>query len=382
MKNDFNRKCLLTAIYTFGVILACMLLFFIFRDVRGLFGAVKKFFSVFNSIFIGFVISYIIRPIVLFFQRLLSKLFKNEKHCRIIAISVTYIIISFLFVILFWHLIPLLFENISFFATNFSGYVSDFEKIILDFSSKNEIFKILYDSLAVSPSDVGTFIANWFNVSIKGLIDLVFKATDFVFGFLLSFIISIYISYHYKNLCAQIKKTIFAIFSSKASNSIIKSVKVVDDSFSGYIKSVFFSSLIIGTLCFICMSAFGLEYAPLISFIVLITDVIPYFGPFIGAVLGSAVLLLVNPWDALIFLIIILVLQQITSNFINPSIIGKVTGLDSIYVILSIIVMGGLFGIVGMLIGVPIFVIILRIIRKFISQRKEVVKDNEEHIQQ
>ena len=101
----------------------------------------------------------------------------------------------------------------------------------------------------------------------------------------------------------------------------------------------------------------------------MITDIIPYFGPFIGAGIGAVLLLLAEPIDALWFLIIIFVLQQLTANFINPKIIGKSTGLDSVYVILSIIVMGGFFGIFGMIIGVPIFVILMKAVRKLIEIR-------------
>ena len=119
------------------------------------------------------------------------------------------------------------------------------------------------------------------------------------------------------------------------------------------------------------MSIFGLQYAPLISFIVMLTDIIPYFGPFIGAAIGTILLLLVNPTDAFWFLIIILVLQQVTSYVINPKIIGKTTGLSSIFVIMSVIIMGDLFGVIGMIIAVPVFVVLLRIIEYFIEIKQK-----------
>ena len=215
----------------------------------------------------------------------------------------------------------------------------------------------------------------WFDTNLIQIINMVYRTTDTVITFLVAFFISIYISYSKNNLISQIKKLMLAFLPRNWCDNIMKIAYVINDSFSGYMSGVFLSSIIIGVLCYICTSICSIAYAPLISFIVMITDVIPFFGPFIGAAIGALLLILVNPIDALYFLIIILVLQQLTAYLINPRIIGRITGLDSVYVILSIIIMGGFFGLVGTVIGVPVFVIILKAIRKFIELRSKEEKN-------
>lgn len=369
MNNEFNRKCFQKALYCFGVIALSILFFHVIRDLSGFAAAIKAFFGVFDTILTALVFAYILHPLILFFRKRFSKLFKKPKKVLVLSIFVTYFIVLLFLGVFIWQLVPALISNITYFASNFASYLRSFRQFASDVSGDiyfgREIFDAINDTLVV----IAQTVTDWFSGNFLELVDVLFKTTDIIIGFVVSFIISVYMSYSRDTLLSQLKKVMIAVFPRKVCDKIMYAAYVVNDCFSSYMSGVFLSALIIGLLCLICMSIFGLEYAPLISFIVMLTDIIPYFGPFIGAGLGAVLLVLVNPWHALWFLIIVFVLQQLTSNIINPGIIGKATGLDSIYVIISIIVMGGFFGVVGMIIGVPIFVIILRIIRKFISSR-------------
>ncbi len=369
MNDEFNRKCFRRALYCFGVIALSILFFLVIRDLSSFIAALKAFFGVFDTILTALVFAYVLHPAIAFFQKLLKKVFKKPKTVLVASIFTVYFIVLLFMGVFIWQLIPALVSNIGFFTSNFTIYLRSFRQFAAQVSDDIFFGQKLFEALNDTVVDIARSLTDWFSGNFVELLNMLFKTTDIVIGFLVSFIISIYMSYSRDTLLSQLKKILLAVFPREICDKIMNAAHVVNDCFSGYMSGVCVSAIIIGILCFICMSVFGLEYAPLISFIVMLTDIIPYFGPFIGAGLGAVLLVLVNPWHAFWFLIIILVLQQVTSNIINPGIIGKATGLDSIYVIISIIVMGGLFGVIGMLVGVPIFVIILRIVRKFIASR-------------
>ncbi len=369
MKDEFNHKCLYTALYCFITIAAAMLFFFIIKDLPATFSVIKAFLSVFRTFFIALAFAYILNPAIAFFKKCFSRFIKKESVLIILSTSLTYILVVIFLSVFVWQLIPALTNNITFFASNFNSYLNAFRTFVVDISNNLSLDQHIFDFANNAIISTAEYITGWFSVNFLQLVNMIFETTNIILDFIVAFILSIYMSLSRNKLLAQTKKLMLAFFPRRFCDRIMTAAYSVNDSFSGYMSGIFVSSILIGLLCWICMTVFGIEYAPLISFIVMITDVIPYFGPFIGAALGSVLLVLVKPWDALWFLIIILILQQITSNFINPKIIGKATGLDSIYVILSIIVMGGFFGVLGMVIGVPIFVIIIKAVRKFISLR-------------
>lgn len=325
--------------------------------------------SVFKTILIAFALAYVLHPAICFFKKRLFARIKNETLSQTLSVILIYVLIVLFFTIIIWQLIPALVNNIAFFASNFNNYMGRFTQFAKNISSKIYFGNKISESFNDSIIELARYITSWFSGNFMNIINIAFKTTGILTDVIVSFFVSIYMSISHSRLTAQLKKTMLSLLPLKQCDRIMHILYVINDSFSGYISGVLISALITGVLCLFCMSIFGLQYAPLISFIVTLTDIIPYFGPFIGAAAGSVLLLLVNPTEALWFLAIILIIQQFTSNIINPGIIGKATGLDSIYVILSIIIMGGFFGITGMIIGVPVFVILLRITKKFISTR-------------
>ena len=381
MDKEFSKACLRTALLSFAVITCAILFYNVITNLSDIYGAILHLFSVFDSIIIGFVFAYILNTPIGFLKRIFSKFIKKEKLRTSLAVTVTYIIVVMVIFIFVWHLIPALTNNIVYFASNVNGYLDSFSGYIEDFSQGLPARQRLLGYFYSFVYEVADIIKSWFTGNFMSLVGVVFKTTDIILTFIVSFVISIYMSLSCDTLVAQIKKTLFALFPKKFCKKTIYALRAVNESFSSYLSGVFVSAVIIGFLCWALMALCNLHYAPLISFIVMLTDVIPYFGPFIGAAVGAVLLLLVDPWDALWFLIIVIALQQLTSNIINPGIIGKATGLDSIYVILSIIIMGGIFGVPGMIVGVPIFVILFKAIRKFIATRTKEVSD-EEPIQQ
>ena len=157
--------------------------------------------------------------------------------------------------------------------------------------------------------------------------------------------------------------------NEKKYESFMKNVTVADKSFGGFISAKILDSIIIGIICFFSMAMLGMPYYPLISLIVGVTNVIPFFGPFIGAVPSGIILLIIEPMSAVKFAVMVLVLQQVDGNIIGPKILGKSTKLASFWVMFAIIVSGGLFGFVGMVLGVPVFAVLYTYIRRAVNGR-------------
>ena len=165
------------------------------------------------------------------------------------------------------------------------------------------------------------------------------------------------------------KKIVYSSFGQKKGDRILEVLRFTDNTFGGYIIAKVIDSLIIGFICYIAMIILRLDYAVLISVIVGITNVIPFFGPFIGAIPSILLLLASNPWQALIFTILILVIQQFDGNVLGPRLLGDSTGIRAVYVVFAVIVGGGLFGIVGMFIGVPLFAVIYTLLAENINEK-------------
>ena len=192
-------------------------------------------------------------------------------------------------------------------------------------------------------------------------------ALVFLKNFLIGAMISIYLLYGKESYVAQGKRLLYCLFSTQTTNNIIRDLQYVDKTFGGFIIGKVLDSLIIGILCYIGTTILNLPYALLVSVIVGVTNVIPFFGPYIGAVPSAVLILLVNPIQCIYFVIFILLLQQFDGNFLGPKILGGSTGLSSFMVIVAIMIGGGLFGVPGMIAGVPVFAVLYALIWRLIN---------------
>ena len=165
------------------------------------------------------------------------------------------------------------------------------------------------------------------------------------------------------------RRVTYALLSRDKADRVLRISRQANEVFSGFIAGKIIESAIIGMLCFAGMTIFRMQYALLISVVVGVTDVIPFFGPFIGAIPSIMILLIVDPWDALYFGIFVLALQQFDGNILGPKILGDSTGLSPIWVLVAIIVGGGLFGFAGMVVGVPTFAVLYALTREWVTDR-------------
>ena len=187
----------------------------------------------------------------------------------------------------------------------------------------------------------------------------------------IALIICVYILNSKELFQAQVKKIILAVCKPRHAESLFELGSICNETFGGFINGNIIASILVGCICFIVMSIMNLPLATLISVIVGVTNVIPFFGPFIGAIPSALLLFIIEPVDALKFIIMIFILQQVEGNIIAPKILGDTTGLPSFWVIFSIIVGGGLFGLAGMLLGVPLFSIFYIYVTRFVDHRLE-----------
>ena len=206
------------------------------------------------------------------------------------------------------------------------------------------------------------------------LIGSVVDLLVWLFNFIIGIIISIYLLSSKELFCAQAKKITYALLREERANNLINNMRFANKTFGGFLIGKILDSFIIGILCFIGTSVLKIPYALLISVIVGVTNIIPFFGPYLGAIPCALILIMINPIKCVVFLIFVLVLQQFDGNVLGPKILGNSTGLSSFWVIFSITVFGGLFGVLGMFVGVPVFAVIYAAIKTFVSQR--LVKKN------
>ncbi len=327
----------------------------------------------------GIVIAYLVNPIMKWIEKRLSKIIEKKKpHFKITRIlSLTFAMIIFLAVIaaLGAIILPQVIESITTIINNISTYINNFEKWIDSFLVKYpELLTIVSDQIDNIEKAAMEF-AN--NIAPK-LGDIMMKITDSTLSFiiavkdvLIGIIVAVYLLYGKENFQAQMKKMVYGILPSKITGTILRVCAQTNSSISGYISGKIVDSIIIGCLCFVCMTVMKFDFIVLISVIVGVTNVIPFFGPFIGAIPSALLLLVAAPKQVIPFLILILIIQQLDGNVIGPKILGQTTGISAFWVLFSILVGGGLFGFAGMILGVPVFAVLYSLLNEFVAYRLE-----------
>ncbi len=334
--------------------------------------------AVLSPFLIAIFLAYLIMPLIETIKRLLNKAFfrgKAKKACWVISIIISYIIVVGLIVIVMVVVIPQVGQSLRELdvkklynaAINYITQLQNQFPILNNASINERIQKIEPDLMGY-----GTNFAKFIFPVVYGFSKSLLTV---VVNCILSIVISCYIIIDMKNLTHQLKRAVFAFSPKKKANGVWKTIKECNHIFNGFLIGKTIDSLIIGVLCFIILSIMHFPYPVLISLIVGITNMIPYFGPFIGAVPGIIIYFLLEPRLGILFSIIILALQQFDGLYLGPKILGDLTGIKPLWVIFSITVGGAYFGVLGMFLGVPVVAVIsylLNIIVKKKLAEKEV----------
>ena len=358
----------MTIVVCIGITLAIALL-----HLKNILAVAGDILSTVMPFFIGFAIAFLLLPIVNRMDRLFNLLFSRKKPhpklCRSLSTLIAYIVLLTLLTGFFAILVPQLITSIKSILQYVANFVSMNSETINQLLLKYEFLSIEGEQLVIAWENVVSQLMNYTSVLLNNLMAISSGIYTMVLQLFVGMIAAFYLLMEKERFCAQIKKVCYAIFKPATCERLIYWTRRANKIFAGFITGKILDSLIIGVICYICMLLFHIEYPLLISVIVGITNVIPFFGPFIGAVPSVLILLLVNPWSALWFGVFILILQQLDGNLIGPFILGDYVGLSPFWIMLSILIGGGLFSFTGMLLGVPVFALFYAIVRTLIDNR-------------
>ncbi len=386
MKEKINNKYVYWGLTAFCVLAAIVFFFFcLYRWVR-IKSYIVSFFSIFLPFIYGLAIAYIMNPMVNFFDEKVFKKFskKKNKNTRVLSITLSSIIFVGIIVALFSLLVPQMIKSIETLAGNINTYLNDSKNFILSISSNNKYHELVESFY----SNTSSTVAGWFSAdNLEHLFLIVregvFSTLKIIYNLVIGFVIAIYVLFDKEKFKGQIKKVLYALFKEEKVQSILENTKNTDRVFTDFFNAKLIDSLIVGIICFIGMIIFKMPYATMISVIVGVTNIIPYFGPYIGAIPSALIILLVDPGKCLWFLLFVFVLQLFDGNILGPKILGSKTGLSSFWVLFSLLVFGSLFGVIGMIIGVPIFSIIYSYINNRLKVRlkaKDLPLDSKDYI--
>lgn len=369
---------------------------FIILRYEGFFGMLSAIFTILRPIIIGCVIAFALNRPLNFFHIRCRKLFafiknsfRRKKHGRkihmvsgkfpfITAVVTTYLVTLAVLVTIVGFIIPQLSDSITLFSDNVNNYIENFKQFIdnnrfsfdsifgMDFNV-TQILDEVISKLKVEISNLIDYIPNVLETTVDITSGIIGAVIDIVLGL----VFSLYILLDKQGLKKNAKLITQLLIKGERYQKFEKVVKIAYRSFSNFISGQFIEAVILGILCFIGMSIFGFDYAPLISVIIGLTNMIPIAGPIIGTIPSAAILLLVNPIDAVWFVVFIIVIQQIDSNIIYPKVVGNSVGLPSLWVLFAITIGGGIGGVVGMIIGVPALSIVYALVGEKLSEEKQ-----------
>ena len=337
---------------------------------------------VLSPILIGIVLAYLMNPLMNFMERHLYpwmcrrkiKEKKAKRWSRVISMVFALLVVLVLVYEFCALLLPQLYESIVGIVNNFSNYYTTMEGWLTELLADNEVMQVYVESLI---KEAFEFIKNWatngllpsIETILTGLTTSIVSVVRMLLNVLIGLFAAMYMLYSRDKFLAQGKKIIVALFKEETANHLLDVGRRTHKVFSGFIIGKILDSLIIGILCYLGMLILRMPFPELIATVVGVTNVIPFFGPFIGAIPCAFLVLLVDPLKAVYFVLFILVLQQIDGNIIGPRILGDSIGISGFWVLVSITVAGGLFGFSGMVLGVPVFAVIYMLISDYIADK-------------
>lgn len=386
MKIDKNSKYFIISLHALGVILISILFlqflqhFSFFKNYAGSIVALAMPFLY------GFVVAYLVNPCMMFCERRLLHRIPPKRQAvrRGISLLISYIFVTLLVAGFFSVVVPQvvnslygIFSDIPTYANQSALWLEEnLEKYLSQMPIGDQNINSIVDSVTRQTSEMLKAATQ----VIPHILNYTVAITNGVKNWLLGVIISVYMLASKEKFAAEVRKTVYAILPKKQGDRIISLFRYINRTFSGFIYAKVVDSFIIGVLCFIGMQILGgvvptldsfHEYAMLISLIVGVTNVIPYFGPFIGAIPSILILLIEGLWPAVAFGLFVLALQQFDGNILGPKLLGDSIGLSAFWVIFAVLVMGGIFGAVGMFIGVPLFAIVYTLSKSYLELRLE-----------
>lgn len=371
MKDFFNRnkdKLLLGVIFISYV--------FLLLNIKDIFSTVTNFVNLLTPFVYGFVIAYLINPLMTFVENFkLTKKIKKDTTRHNISIAIAYIILVSMLVVFFIFVIPDVWNSATEIVKDFPNIGVNIEnwakdKLPKDLPFMNEDFELVEIFKDNMQKIIDFVVKNGSNYASKA-VDITKSVSTTVVNIILGVIISLYMLLQKESFIRQSKKTLFALVKEKHYNQIINVLERLHTSVSKFITAKLLDSFILGLLCFIGLLFMGVNHKLPIATIIGIGNLIPYVGSFLGTIPCTIMILAESPFMAVIFVVYVLILQWVDNNIISPKLVGDSIGINGFWVLFAVIIMTGLFGFTGMLLGTPIFAVIYALIKEYIELRLE-----------
>lgn len=370
---SMTKRVLVYIVAGIGILAA----YFILINLKRVSGILSSVSDILRPFIIAAIFAYIVNGPMMFFERLFGRLTDKKKPRpvlkRVLAIIAAWVASLAVLVLFFVIIVPDVKISITTLINNLPSYFESLKAFIVALAEKYQLdisYLNSFMNFQVTADGIMEIIDKYSDALIPQLANIAnisVQIGSFIADVIIAIIISVYLLFSKETLIAQLKKVLYALFSRKLADVSVRVARETHRTFSGFINGKLLDSLIIGILCFIGMSILKFEYALLISFIVGVTNVIPFFGPMFGAIPSVLLLLMIDPWHALWFAVFIFALQQLDGNVIGPKILGDSTGLPALWVMFAILVGGALWGVAGMFVGVPLFAVIYRFSKEILE---------------
>jgi predicted PurR-regulated permease PerM len=399
MRHSQYKNYIAGGVTAFCVIAASLLLFFLLFHAEAVCAIFRTISIALRPVFIGMIIAFLLLPVHRGIFKFLQAITENEKlknpknvsFLNTAAIILSLLVAFFGLYLLLAMVMPQVYLSLVGLVQAFPGYINSVQRWLQAFLEDNPDIQAavmpIYDSAALSLEQFlySNILPNlesvpstiqWLQDSVlPNLTGVVSNVSAMVMAFfllmkdlLIALIVSFYLLAHKDIFAAQSKKLVYSVFPTKWADFLVEEVRSAYRIMSGFINGKLVDSLIIGVITLVCCNLFHFPYPALVATVVGVTNIIPFFGPYIGAVPCALLILLVSPLQCVYFIIFIFILQQFDGNILGPKILGESTGLSAFWVLFSILLFGGLFGFAGMILGVPVFAMLYSIVRRLVNR--------------
>lgn len=372
---------------SFLIIVACIVCYFAFLRIDDIARVVKEIGVILQPIIMGLAFAYLLNPMVTWIESkilpLLQGKMKSEKKAyslaRNVGVLISLLVTVAVVILLLNMIIPELYKSIRDMIISLPGQMNEamtyMEQHAINDSAISGTFRTVLENGAASLETwLRSDLIGQINQMMSSLTSGVISVFSTLFNIAVGLIVSVYVLTTKEKFIGQCKKITYALFEKERANTILQITRKSNEIFGGFVIGKIIDSIIIGIICFVVLSILKMPYTLLVSVVVGVTNVIPFFGPFIGAIPSIILILLAEPIKGLYFMIFILLLQQFDGNILGPKILGNSTGLSAFWVVFSILLGGGLFGFVGMVMGVPTFAVLYYLVNMFVEKKLEKKK--------
>lgn len=345
-------------------------LIFVLFHIENVSNVISYILSLFGPLLVGIGVAYVVNVLVRFFE---NKLFVplNKKGWKLwlkfrrgICILLAFSFMSFVVWLIIVYIVPEFISSLSFFSENLPTYINQFSKWLTQMANEFDWSKETQSLLKVDWTKPMERVTQTVSDLATSLVSVTISVASGIISFVLSVIFSIYILFSKERLIRNIRRVMYAFLPKEKAQRMVAVGELTNKIFSGFVTGQMTEAVIIGSLCYIGMTVMNLPYAIMISVIISMTSFIPILGAYLGGAVGAFVLLMINPIYSLWFLIFLILLQQFEGNIIYPRVVGNSIGLPGLWVMIAILLCGNLFGILGILLGVPLFSVFYALLRQ------------------